>query len=256
MEEFFRYENKREVPSLSNQGSLRSGNKSDILACVEAPNCRSDATKAATLVVLDMAAVVHMVRPTSAHTFGDYVSQHLVPFVKSQITPTVTRVDAIWDTYPEENLKTLTHQHRGLGPRAKIGDGHTRISKQDWNTGFLKNIDNQKELFPFLSKELVKQDLGGRLLLSTNLQSVLSNKQQDISGLQPCNHTEADTRILLNLAHAANQSHQIALVCTFDSDVVILAIHWFASLGLSELWVYHGTGKRFVTFPFTLYLSS
>jgi len=146
-----------------------------------------------------------MVRPTSAHTFRDYVSQHLVPFVESQITTTVTRVDAIWDTYPEENLKTLTHQHRGLGPRTKIGDGHTRIPKQDWNTGFLKNTDNKKELFPFLSKELVKQDLGGRLLLSTNLRSVFFNKQQDISGLQPCNDTEGDTRILLHLAHAANQ---------------------------------------------------
>ena len=47
-------------------------------------------------------------RPTSAHTFRDYVSQHLVPFVESQVTPTVTRVDAVWVTYPEDNLKTLT----------------------------------------------------------------------------------------------------------------------------------------------------
>jgi len=105
MEEFFRCKNQREPPSLSNQGSLRSGNKSDIPACVEAPNCRTDAAKAATVVVLDMTAVVHMVRPTSAHTFRDYVSQHLVPFVESQITPTVTQVDAIWDTYPEETSK-------------------------------------------------------------------------------------------------------------------------------------------------------
>ena len=93
--------------------------------------------------MLDMAAVVHMVWPTSAHTFSDYVSQHLVPFVESQITPTVTWVDAIWDTYPEEN-QTLTHQHRGLGPLTKIRDGHSRIPKQDWSTGFLKNIDNKK----------------------------------------------------------------------------------------------------------------
>ena len=111
---------------------------------MEAPNCRSDAATAATVVVLDMAVVVHMVRPTSAHTFRDYVSQHLIPFVESQITPIVTRVDAIWDTYSEENLKTLTHQHRGSGPRTKIGDGHTRIPKQEWNTGFLKNIGSKK----------------------------------------------------------------------------------------------------------------
>jgi len=104
--------------------------------------------------------------------------------------------------------------------------------------------DNEKELFPFLSIELVKQDLGGRLLVSTNLQSVLSNKQQDISGLQPCNHTEADTLILLHLTHSANQGYQIALLRTVDSDVVILVIHWFASIGLSELWACLGAGKK------------
>ena len=95
MEEFFRYENQRKPPSLSNQGSLRSGNKSDILECLKAPTGRSAEAKVATVVVLDMAAVVHMVRPTSAHTFRDYVSQHLVPFVESQVTqvtPTVTRL--------------------------------------------------------------------------------------------------------------------------------------------------------------------
>jgi hypothetical protein len=249
MQDFFRYENQREPPSLSNQGLLRSGKKSDILEHLKAPTGRSAAAKAATVVVLDMAAVVHMVRPTSAHTFTDYVSQHLVPFVESQVTPTVTRVDAVWDTYPEDNLKTLTHHRRGVGPRTRIGDGQTRIPKQYWNTGFLKNTDNKRELFPFLSAQLVKQDLGGRLLLSTYKESVLSNKQHDVSGLQPCNHIEADTRILLHLAHAAQQRHQVALVRTVDSDVVILAIHFFSSLGLSQLWVCLGSGNKMRDIP-------
>ena len=249
MEEFFRYENQREPPSLSDQGSLRSGNKSDILECLKAPTGQSDAAKAATVVVLDMAAVVHMVRPTTANTFMEYVSHHLVPFLESQITPTVTRIDAVWDTYPDENLKTLTHNRRGLGPRTRICDGNTRIPKHEWNSGFLKNTDNKKELFPFLSKQLVKQNLGGRLLISTNLQGVLSNIRADVSGLQPCNHTEADTKIILHLAHAASQGHQMALVRTVDSDVVILAIHWFASLGLSELWVRLGSGKKMRDIP-------
>lgn len=83
MEEFFHYENQREPPSLSNQGLLRSGNKSDILECMKAPTGRSEAAKAATVVVLDMAAAVHMVRPTTANTFMDYVSYHLVPFLES-----------------------------------------------------------------------------------------------------------------------------------------------------------------------------
>ena len=58
MEAFFRYENQREPPSLSNQESLRSGNKSDILEWLKASTGRSAEAKAATVVVLDMAAVV------------------------------------------------------------------------------------------------------------------------------------------------------------------------------------------------------
>ena len=69
--------------------------------------------------------------------------------------------------YPEGNLKSLTHQRRGTGLRTRIGDGHTQIPKHEWNSGFLKNEENKKELFSFLSEEIVKKDLGGKLLLST-----------------------------------------------------------------------------------------
>ena len=85
-----------------------------------------------------MAAVVHMVIPTSAKTFADCATQHIVPFLESRITPTVERIYAIWDNYPEVNLKSLTHQRRGTGPRTRIGDGHTQIPKHKWNSGFLK----------------------------------------------------------------------------------------------------------------------
>ena len=36
---------------------------------------------------------------------------------------------------------------------------------------------------------------------------------------------------------------------TVDSDVVILAINWFASLGLSELWVCLGSEKKIRDIP-------
>ena len=112
-----------------------------------------------------MAAVVRMVRPTSAKTFADHATQHIVPFLEYQITPTVERIDAIWDNYPEGNLKSLTHQRRGTGQLTKIWDGHTQIPKHEWNSGFLKNEENKEELFSFLSEEIVKKDLGGKLLL-------------------------------------------------------------------------------------------
>ena len=91
-----------------------------------------------------------------------------------------------------------------------------------------------KELFPFPSEEIVKQDMVGRLLLSTTSEKVLSNKPYDVSALEPCNHSEADTRIFLHLSHAAATGHTIAYVRTVDSDVVVLLKHFFTTLGLSE----------------------
>jgi hypothetical protein len=73
LEEFFCYENQT---NLSNQGSMRSGNMVDILYCLSAPHSRSDEAKAATVVILDMTAVVHMIRPTTGNTFQEYVSMH------------------------------------------------------------------------------------------------------------------------------------------------------------------------------------
>ena len=78
------------------------------------------------------------------NTFADYATQHIVPFLEYQITPTVERIDAIRDNYPEGNLKSLTHQRRGTGLRTRIGDGHTQIPKHEWNSGFLKNEGKKK----------------------------------------------------------------------------------------------------------------
>ena len=54
---------------------------------------------------------------------------------------------------------------------------------------------------------------------------------------------------MLHLAHAAQQRHQAALVRKVDCDVVILAIHFFSSLGLSQLWVCLGSGKKIRDIP-------
>ena len=139
MKKFFRFENQWEPPCLADRRSFQSGTKSDILECIKTPICQAVPAKLATVVVLDMAAVVHMVRPTKATTFTEYVTKHMMPYLESQITPTVARIDTIWDNYPEDSLKFLTHHRRGTGPRTRIGDGQTSIPKHDWNSAFLKN---------------------------------------------------------------------------------------------------------------------
>ena len=103
MVDFFKYENQREPPSLSDRGLLRAGNKSDILTCIKAPTARVCTARQVSVMFFDMAAIIHMVRPTRAVTFAEYVSLNVVPFLENQLTSTVKRVDAIWDTYPESH---------------------------------------------------------------------------------------------------------------------------------------------------------
>ncbi len=55
----------RQTPNLADHSSLRSGSTSDILECIKASAGQSSQAMHATIVVLDMAAVIDMVRPTS-----------------------------------------------------------------------------------------------------------------------------------------------------------------------------------------------
>ena len=64
-----------------------------------------------------------------------------------------------------------------------------------------------------------------------------SQSVADFDTIMPCNHQESDSRIFLHLSHAAQQGHSKAFIRTVDSDVVIIAVGHFGSLGVMELWI-------------------
>ena len=60
------------------------------------------------MVLLDGPAVAHMVRPSKSGTFKEYVPHHIVPFLRKMLSTSVQRIDVLWDTYPEGNMKAQT----------------------------------------------------------------------------------------------------------------------------------------------------
>ena len=250
---FMSHENSREPPSLSENGFLRSGKKSDILECLNAPKGIIQEVNQSTAILIDMAPIIHMLAPTRCAKFNEYVPVHVAPYIKCITQPNGTRTDLIWDEYPDENLKSQTHILRGTGPRTELGDdGETPIPKRDWQR-YLANKENTKELFSFLSKQLSSNaQLDDILLLSTLSDKVLINKSNayDTSRIQPSNHIEADTRIFLHLADAAHSGHTKAYIRTVDSDVVVLAVALFNEIAtLTHLWIGFGTGKHYRDIP-------
>ena len=86
--DFFTFENHFEPPALASKGMARTRTKSDILECLGDSKSVCKEAKRTTIHILDMLAIIHMVWPTYAITFKDYVKHNLIPFLKSQISDT------------------------------------------------------------------------------------------------------------------------------------------------------------------------
>ena len=139
------------LPPSRDQGKLRQGTKSQILDCLPAipDKGKNPESKKATVVVLDMPAVIHIVKPQKAKLFADYVSQHLLPFLYAQMNDSASRIDAVWDRYPEKSLKNQARAKR-LGTikerRIKASNNVPIRKGKEWQN-YLKVSENKEELF-------------------------------------------------------------------------------------------------------------
>ena len=257
MDEFFMYENAREPPSLSSKGKLRSGTKSQIVGCLPGvpERGRNPAAKQATVLILDMAAVVHLVTPKHANVFGEYSEQHLIPFIESQMSARTDRVDAVWDRYIKDSLKNQTRLKRTgeiISKRRKVAESIPIPKGKHW-ADFLKNSDNKEELFTYLADELLRLSPQFKYsLVVTKGELALSNDNQNLADISPTDHEEADTRLMLHLQHAINAGHHEAAIRTVDSDIVVLSVHFFPIFqrnGLEKLWISYGKGKSYTDIP-------
>ena len=63
-----------------------------------------------TVTVYDMLVVAHIVNPCDkGYKFADFTPKCLVPYLTRNTSASVTQIDAVWDTYPDENTtKELT----------------------------------------------------------------------------------------------------------------------------------------------------
>ena len=91
-------------------------------------------------------------------------------------------------------------------------------------------------------------------IMATHLEDVLSNNLDgDLFTLQPCNHKEVDTRLLLHALDTSKSGFKRFLIVTVDTDVVVLALCHFFNLDLQELLIEIGIGKNQRWLPIHLY---
>ena len=235
-------------PSLTAKGKMHHGDKSEILECIvpaELDNQRPSTTAA----ILDGAVLVQMIRPKSSETIGDYIYNDFLPYILSWFDSN-DRVDIVWDVYSKTSLKAGTREQRGSGLRRRV----TFATKVPGNWSSFLRVDlNKQELFIEIANQLKLLQLpNGKQLFFTILDKCSSSPlDSDVSALSPCSHEEADSRIFLHVAAAASCGHRKLIVRTTDSDVVVLAVSAFVSLGqkVDELWVAFGMQRRYRYIP-------
>ncbi len=116
----------------------------------------------------------------------------------------------------------------------------------NWDA-FMRSNANKDELFRYLSDCIQSCEKGRKVIISTKDEAIVSTQidTSDVEYHQPCSHEEADTRILLHIAHCARQGLRKVIIRTIDTDVVVLAIGHFLALRLDELWVSFVVGTHF-----------
>lgn len=239
LDDFFKYENHPFPPSLACNGKMRSTTKASLLECLEPLLQTTDMVPDIPVMILDGAVVVNMLTPGTARTFGSYSEDVFLPFIARSLQA-VSRLDVVWDIYKPDSLKSSTRESRGFGKRKRVTP--VTAIPQNWSS-FLRVDANKTELFNYLAQCVMTVETE-KSIITTQGPIALSNQPMDLTGISPCSHEEADTRMMVHLAHAAQVSNRV-LLRTVDTDVVVLAVAAVTEHPGLEVWIAMGVGKHF-----------
>lgn len=116
---------------------------------------------------------------------------------------------------------------------------------RNWSN-FLNVDGNKTQLFNLLAHDISKINSQDCLIVTNVEENVLTSKDYDRSRIEPCNHEESDTRIFVHVKDAVLSGHTKVVIRSVDSDVVVLAVSFFAKTErIQELYVAYGTSKSF-----------
>ena len=110
MNKFFSHENHPCLSSLSDQGKLCFGKKSDLLE-VLVHDIHSEPPDTVHARLLDGAAVVHLLPTVNVATFDDCADKILLPHISKQLE-NCTQVDIVWNIYIPNSIKESTREKK------------------------------------------------------------------------------------------------------------------------------------------------
>lgn len=210
-------------------------------------------------IVFDGMAIVQMLQPKSAKSTYQQMAEGFWSYILSQ-SAGVSNLHIVFDRYEDNSVKIQTRERRGenissiapvsIQPNMVIGD---------WKR-VLTSTKSKCELTKLYTRYITQnchcllRD-GVQVFVSGGLkQKVLRVTNEYVAYVDALEstHEEADTRMLLHLVHASSVGAKNAVLFSPDTDVLVLLVHHFDYLGLSEL--YFRTGTKGIHFDNTRYI--
>lgn len=154
----------------------------------------------------------------------------------------------VFDVYREESIKNVErekrvsedgHEFRNIKPEHKIHKWHKFLAHSNNKSLFIKFIAEEWQ------KEKYKQKIAEKTIFVTvedrcyELSRHEAKENQDLRST----HEEADTRMLLHAAHAADKGYSAVVISSDDTDVLVLCIAFQSSIPC-EIFVKSGTQNR------------
>ena len=210
-------------------------------------------------VVFDGHAVIQMLAPPSTSiktTFKEMASrfckytmqtvQHMEPTDELQI-------HIIFDNYLESTIKKTTRVKRGESDRGIVYHIQTGISiPPNWKQ-FLTKGENKTKLPMFYTEYMVENE-GATLdekhslyISGGQVDKVVKITKEDTLEVEALksNHEEADTRIVVHAKTAAQIGAEHIVVCSPDTDVLVLLVHHYTTIAAKEIFLLTGrVGRR------------
>ena len=253
MEEFFSHETLQYPPALASSGRIRSGNKSDLVKCIQPLSYTETVSNQPKVpaAVLEGSVLVNLANPNKNQSFKDHATDVFYPQIRKQMNEySALQVDIVFDTYKDQSLKGSTRVKRGKGIRRKVLD--KSVAPTNWRS-FLRLDQNKTELFRYLSTTIIQHGNRGDVIMICAYDDtcISGSNELDLSNLTPCNHEEANARVFLHLKDMTKQGHRKMVIRTVDTDVLVLAVSVYEQLQeeMEELWVDFGARKNRKFFP-------
>ena len=226
MDELFRHENQGTSIALSDMGDLRHDTMSELMSCVESlitvPQKYMPDLDAK---IVDGSMVVNMLSPKASSTLSDYAADVYLPYL-IKLLQTSALVDVVWGRYILGSLKSSTRENKVRVVVSLLKAQHRPQRIGTVSFGWMRTRQS--------CTTTCQTAYQSNIHLGKGIDVIANSDSKIETDVYPCNHEEADTRLILHAFHCTRHGNRRILIRSVNTDVVVLWIATFHDLSIGE----------------------